>query len=126
MAGPNHVLPTAGTARYASALGVDHFMKRTSLIQYSEEAFRREAKDIIRRYRESLGEGDRYTKQEREQYQLEADKVLQDAAFWRKIGEEFQSPLIITGRIDFEEQNRSGFCVATRNALIPPLLMPAT
>jgi len=47
MAGPNHVLPTAGTARYASALGVDHFLKKTSLIQYSENAFRREAKDII-------------------------------------------------------------------------------
>ena len=48
MAGPNHVLPTAGTARYASALSVDHFMKKTSLIQYSQEAFQKEARDIIR------------------------------------------------------------------------------
>jgi len=48
IAGPNHVLPTAGTARFASALSVDHFMKRTSVIHYSEEAFRREASDIMR------------------------------------------------------------------------------
>ena len=47
VAGPNHVLPTAGTARYASALSVDHFMKKSSLIQYSREAFRKEAKDIM-------------------------------------------------------------------------------
>ena len=46
-AGPNHVLPTAGTARYASALSVDHFTKKTSLIHYSPEAFKREARDII-------------------------------------------------------------------------------
>ncbi|MBL0699493.1 MAG: histidinol dehydrogenase [Desulfosarcina sp.] len=48
IAGPNHVLPTAGTARYASALSVDHFIKKTSLIHYSQEAFMGEAGDIIR------------------------------------------------------------------------------
>jgi histidinol dehydrogenase len=48
MAGPNHVLPTAGTARFASALSVDNFIKKTSLIQYSQKAFQREAPDIIR------------------------------------------------------------------------------
>ncbi|MDP2645278.1 MAG: histidinol dehydrogenase [Desulfobacterales bacterium] len=48
MAGPNHVLPTAGTARFASALSVAAFIKKTSLIYYSEQAFRREAGDIIR------------------------------------------------------------------------------
>jgi histidinol dehydrogenase len=48
VAGPNHVLPTAGTARFASALSVDHFLKRTSLIHYSAEALRREAADILR------------------------------------------------------------------------------
>ncbi|MBR9987211.1 MAG: histidinol dehydrogenase [Desulfosarcina sp.] len=47
MAGPNHVLPTAGTARFSSALSVDHFMKKTSLIRYSPAAFRKEAQDII-------------------------------------------------------------------------------
>ncbi len=48
MAGPNHVLPTAGTARFASALSVDNFIKKTSLIQYTQKAFQREAADIIR------------------------------------------------------------------------------
>ncbi len=48
IAGPNHVLPTAGTARFASALSVDHFIKKTSLIHYSKKAFLLEAKDIIR------------------------------------------------------------------------------
>ena len=48
IAGPNHVLPTAGTARFSSALSVDNFVKKTSLIQYSREAFEREASDIIR------------------------------------------------------------------------------
>lgn len=47
IAGPNHVLPTAGTARYASALSVKDFQKRISLIHYSEAAFKKEAKDIM-------------------------------------------------------------------------------
>jgi len=47
VAGPNHVLPTAGTARFSSALSVDHFIKKTSLIHYTPEAFRKEARDII-------------------------------------------------------------------------------
>ena len=48
IAGPNHVLPTAGTARFASSLSVEHFMKKTSMVYYSKEAFRREAADIVR------------------------------------------------------------------------------
>ncbi len=47
MAGPNHVLPTAGTARFASALSVENFLKKTSLIHYSKEAFKKEADKII-------------------------------------------------------------------------------
>jgi len=47
-AGPNHVLPTAGTARFASGLGVDHFIKKTSVISYSSKALKRDAADIIR------------------------------------------------------------------------------
>ncbi len=46
IAGPNHVLPTAGTARFSSALGVEHFTKKTSLIHYSKEAFHTEAPDV--------------------------------------------------------------------------------
>ena len=48
IAGPNHVLPTAGTARFSSALSVNHFLKKTSLIYYSQEAFRRDARSIVR------------------------------------------------------------------------------
>ncbi|MFW5854181.1 MAG: histidinol dehydrogenase [Thermodesulfobacteriota bacterium] len=48
VAGPNHVLPTAGTARFSSALSVDNFIKKTSILHYSESAFRREADDVIR------------------------------------------------------------------------------
>jgi histidinol dehydrogenase len=48
IAGPNHVLPTAGTARFASALSVDNFIKKTSLIHYTQKAFERAAPDIIR------------------------------------------------------------------------------
>jgi len=48
IAGPNHVLPTAGTARFSSALSVDHFIKKTSLIHYSKSAFDNEAEDVIR------------------------------------------------------------------------------
>jgi histidinol dehydrogenase len=47
MAGPNHVLPTAGTARFSSALSVEHFMKKTSLVGYTPAAFKKEARDII-------------------------------------------------------------------------------
>jgi histidinol dehydrogenase len=47
VAGPNHVLPTAGTARFSSALSVDHFIKKTSLIHYAEEAFHKEARAIM-------------------------------------------------------------------------------
>jgi histidinol dehydrogenase len=39
LAGPNHVLPTGGTARFSSALGVYDFVKRTSLLRYSDGAF---------------------------------------------------------------------------------------
>ena len=47
IAGPNHVLPTAGTARFSSALSVDNFTKKTSLIHYSKTAFKKEADDVI-------------------------------------------------------------------------------
>ncbi len=40
VAGPNHVLPTGGTARFSSALGVEDFVKRTSLIHYSRRGLR--------------------------------------------------------------------------------------
>ena len=45
-AGPNHVLPTNGTARFFSPLGVDDFIKKSSIICYSEEALRAVHTDI--------------------------------------------------------------------------------
>jgi len=46
LAGPNHVLPTGRTARFSSALGVYDFVKRTSLLKYSSEAFSRVADSV--------------------------------------------------------------------------------
>ncbi len=43
LAGPNHTLPTSGAARYASALGVETFMKHSSLVQYSPTALQKVA-----------------------------------------------------------------------------------
>ena len=45
-AGPNHILPTNGTARFFSPLNVDDFMKKTSIISYSKDALARVHKDI--------------------------------------------------------------------------------
>ena len=45
-AGPNHILPTNGTAKFFSPLNVDDFMKKTSLISYSREALEKAHKEI--------------------------------------------------------------------------------
>lgn len=47
-AGPNHVLPTNGTAKFFSPLGVDDFIKKSSLVYYSKEALQEVHEDIIR------------------------------------------------------------------------------
>ena len=47
-AGPNHVLPTGGTARYYSVLNVETFMKRTSIISYTQTELTSVSDDIIR------------------------------------------------------------------------------
>ena len=65
--------------------------------------------DALEKALEKIGEGGSYDSEEKEQYRLEADRILQDAEFWRKMGEEYQQPLIISGKLDFESQNRSGF-----------------
>lgn len=46
-AGPNHVLPTNGTAKFFSPLGVDDFIKKSSIISYSREALEPVYKDIV-------------------------------------------------------------------------------
>lgn len=45
-AGPNHILPTNGTARFFSPLGVDDFMKKSSIISYSREALEKVHKEV--------------------------------------------------------------------------------
>ena len=46
LAGPNHVLPTMGTARFASALGVETFLKKSSIISYSRTGLKGDAEHI--------------------------------------------------------------------------------
>lgn len=46
-AGPNHVLPTSGTARFFSPLGVDAFIKKSSYIYYTKDALRNAKQDIV-------------------------------------------------------------------------------
>lgn len=48
LAGPNHVLPTGGTARFYSVLNVETFMKRTSIISYTAKALASVSADVIR------------------------------------------------------------------------------
>ena len=46
LAGPNHTLPTSGTARFSSPLSVDDFVKKTQFVYYSAEALKSVAKDV--------------------------------------------------------------------------------
>jgi histidinol dehydrogenase len=48
LGGPNHVLPTGGTARFFSPLGVEHFMKRINILSYSPEALGGVREDVAR------------------------------------------------------------------------------
>jgi histidinol dehydrogenase len=48
MAGPNHVLPTGGTARFSSPLGVYDFLKRASVIEVSPRAIAKLGPQVIR------------------------------------------------------------------------------
>jgi histidinol dehydrogenase len=48
LAGPNHTLPTGGTARFFSPLSVDDFVKKSSIISFSEQGLRRLGADIVR------------------------------------------------------------------------------
>ena len=55
-AGPNHTLPTMGTARFSSALSVDDFVKKTQYLYYTEEALKNAAQDVYDfAQREGLG-----------------------------------------------------------------------
>jgi hypothetical protein len=65
--------------------------------------------DALDRIAQDVAPSGTYGKDEQEQYRLETDRVIGDPTFWRKVGEEFKGPLIVTGRVNFEEQNRSGY-----------------
>ena len=47
VAGPNHTLPTGGTARFSSPLSVDEFIKKSSVIQYSPEALSQDGEAVV-------------------------------------------------------------------------------
>ena len=47
LAGPNHVLPTAGTARFSSPLGVDDFLKKSSVLSFSSAALKRYSRPLM-------------------------------------------------------------------------------
>ena len=47
-AGPNHVLPTNGTARFSSSLSTDSFVKRSTFLYYSKDALGEASDDVIR------------------------------------------------------------------------------
>jgi hypothetical protein len=68
---------------------------------------------------EKISESGSYDKEEKEQFRLESDRLLQDPEFWRKMGEEYQQPLIVSGRLSFESQNRSGFQPEERVVRLP-------
>jgi histidinol dehydrogenase len=48
LAGPNHTLPTGGTARFFSPLSVDDFVKKSSIVWFSEQGLNRLGRDIVR------------------------------------------------------------------------------
>jgi histidinol dehydrogenase len=48
LAGPNHVLPTGGTARFFSPLGVEDFLKRSSLVRFEPSKLRELGADVMR------------------------------------------------------------------------------
>ena len=47
VAGPNHVLPTGGTARFSSPLSVDDFVKKSSVLSYSYEALAMDSETVL-------------------------------------------------------------------------------
>ena len=54
LAGPNHTLPTSGTAKFSSPLSVDDFIKKSSVLYYSKEALEK-VKDKVTKFAESEG-----------------------------------------------------------------------
>ena len=47
LAGPNHTLPASGNSRFSGSLGVETFMKNTSIIEFNKESLKVNSRDII-------------------------------------------------------------------------------
>lgn len=65
--------------------------------------------DALERLAQQLGGEGAAARADREQRQADSDRLLQDAAFWRRVGEEYQQPLIVSGRVGFEAKEQAGF-----------------
>jgi hypothetical protein len=81
--------------------------------------------DALAKAQEKLGDPGKLGKEEREQLRLESERLLQDPEYWRKLGEEYQQPLVVTGKLGFEGQNRSGFQPEERVVRSPATGRPA-
>ena len=65
--------------------------------------------DALETLNRQEGDGAGMTRPDREHRQAETDRLLQDAGFWRRVGEEYQQPLIVSGRVGFEAKEQAGF-----------------
>jgi hypothetical protein len=81
--------------------------------------------EALTRVLDKIGDQGRVNKEGKEQFRLEADRLLQDPEYWRKLGEEYQQPLVVTGKLGFESQNRSGFQPEERIVRSPASGRPA-
>ena len=77
---------------------------------FSEETLKEEGllAEFEEMEKQARAEGEEEISQQ-EWIDLEQDKILEDEEFWRQIGEEYQNPLIVTGKLRFGSESRSGF-----------------
>lgn len=77
---------------------------------FSENTLKETGKleEFKEREKEAKAEGEEPISQQ-EWVDMEQEKLLSDEEYWRKLGEEYQNPLIVTGRVSFTSESRSGF-----------------
>ncbi len=82
----------------------------TPLGDFSEPSLKETGKleEFKEREKEAKAEGEEPISQQ-EWVDMEQEKLLADEDYWRRIGEEYQNPLIVTGRLSFNSESRSGF-----------------
>jgi hypothetical protein len=82
---------------------------------FSEEALRKTGKlDELDRMEEQARAAGEDDVSRQEWIDMEQDKLLHDDDYWRKLGEEYQEPLIISGKLRFASESRSGYAAAER------------